>query len=58
VNEKGTEAAGVTSLRVLGASLVKPPDPPIFRADHPFLFVIQDSLTKAILFFGKLMNPS
>jgi len=60
VNEKGTEAAAVTALGVLGASIphIKPPEPPIFRADHPFLFVIQDSLTKTILFLGKLMNPS
>ncbi len=57
VNEKGTEAAAVTALRVVGASIGPRKEPPIFRADHPFLFVIQDSQTKTILFIGKLMNP-
>ena len=58
VNEKGTEAAAVTALRVVGASIGPRKEPPIFRADHPFLFVIQDSQTKTILFIGKLMNPN
>jgi len=57
VNEKGTEAAAVTALRVVGASIGPRKEPPIFRADHPFLFLIQDSQTKTILFIGKLMNP-
>jgi len=57
VNERGTEAAAVTAIRVVGASIGPRKEPPIFRADHPFLFVIQDSQTKTILFIGKLMNP-
>jgi len=57
VNERGTEAAAVTAIGVVGASIGPRKEPPIFRADHPFIFLIQDSQTKTILFIGKLMNP-
>lgn len=30
---------------------------PVFKADHPFLFVIQDTLTKSIIFLGRILNP-
>ncbi|MBN1347480.1 MAG: serpin family protein [Phycisphaerae bacterium] len=30
----------------------------VFRADHPFLFLIQHKPTKAILFMGRVMNPT
>ena len=58
VNEEGTEAAAVTAVvRVLGASMVRPEPPPIFRADHPFLFIIRDVQSNIILFIGSVMNP-
>ncbi len=57
VNERGTEAAAVTAVTMLGASLGPKQEPPEFRADHPFLFLLIDSQTGAILFIGRVMNP-
>jgi serpin B len=56
VNEEGTEAAGATGI-VIGVTSL-PPEPPLFRADHPFIFVIQDSETGNILFMGRVTNPA
>jgi len=39
-----------------GAKL-RPPAIPIFRADHPFLFIIRDRETGTILFLGRVANP-
>ena len=33
------------------------PPIPVFRADHPFLFLIQDTDTGKILFLGRVMDP-
>jgi serine protease inhibitor len=56
VDEKGTEAAAVTA--VFNAYGGMPPEPRIFRADHPFLFVLRDTKTGMILFMGRVANPS
>jgi serpin B len=32
-------------------------EPPVFRADHPFVFLIRDDRTGSILFLGRLVNP-
>ena len=43
VNEEGTEAAAATGVMVGRAMAAPRPDPiPVFRADHPFLFLIRD----------------
>ncbi|MFX0133570.1 MAG: serpin family protein [Candidatus Hodarchaeota archaeon] len=56
VNEEGTEAAAATAaLATLGAAPSEPA--PIFKADHPFLFLIRDVKTNSILFLGRIMDP-
>ena len=55
VNEEGTEAAAATA--VLAKALGLPRPAPLFRADHPFLFLIREKRTGSILFLGKVVNP-
>lgn len=59
VDEEGTEAAAATSVMMsLGAApLMEKTEPKIFKADHPFLFVIRHKKTDAIIFTGRLTNP-
>lgn len=58
VNEEGTEAAAATGA-VMSLTAFLPEEPvPIFRADHPFLFLIIDDETGNILFMGRLINPN
>ncbi|KQC04227.1 MAG: proteinase IV [Methanoculleus sp. SDB] len=55
-NEEGTEAAAATGVVVsLSAAPAEPV--PVFRADHPFLFFIQDDETGNILFMGRVAAP-
>ena len=56
VNEEGTEAAAVTVIDT--AAVSGPPTPPKFVADHPFIFIIQDDESGAILFMGRLSDPT
>jgi serpin B len=57
VDEEGTEAAAATAelMTLAGAPL----EPTVeFRADHPFLFLIQHRDTGLILFLGRLADPT
>jgi serpin B len=60
VNEEGTEAAAATAVIMMPTSAGPNNGPkiPVFRADHPFIFLIQDDSTGEILFIGRVMNPS
>jgi serpin B len=49
VDEEGTEAAAV-STGMMGTSVQ---EPTTFHADHPFLYLITESSTGAILFAGQ-----
>jgi serpin B len=58
VNEEGTEAAAATSVFLTKSRVARPPEtPPVFRADHPFLFLICDTQSGAVLFMGRVANP-
>ena len=58
VDEAGTEAAAVTAVVMGTVSLTIPRDQPIpFHADHPFLYLIRDKKTGAVLFIGRLVDP-
>jgi serpin B len=41
----------------LASAPVNPKPVPVFRADHPFIFFIQDDETGTILFMGRVVNP-
>lgn len=56
VNEEGSEAAAATAI-VMQARGLAPDRPPVFRADHPFLFFIRENQTGSILFLGRLLIP-
>jgi serpin B len=59
VNEEGTEAAAATAVVMSKRSVMRPvAPPPVFRADHPFLFFIRDTKSGSILFLGRLSQPS
>lgn len=55
VNEEGTEAAAATAVEMVtkGAPIPEP----VFRADHPFFFMIRDNATGTVLFMGRVANP-
>jgi len=56
VDEKGTEAAAATAMVVtLKAETMAPT---VFRADHPFVFMIKDNRSGSILFMGRVVNPA
>jgi len=52
VDEKGTEAAAATAVLVAPSSL-----PEYLNIDHPFIFVIRDTVHGQILFIGRVLNP-
>ena len=56
VNEEGTEAAAATGV-VMGTKTSLRPPTPIFKADHPFIFLIHQKNTGNILFMGRVNNP-
>ncbi len=51
VDEKGTEAAAVTSVDIEVTSINE------LTIDRPFIFIIRDHKTGSLLFIGKMMQP-
>ena len=58
VNERGTEAAASTAVRVGLTAVRVQPEPFTFKADRPFFFVIRDNRSGLILFAGSIFDPS
>ena len=55
VNEEGTEAAAATAVVVQRLAVIRPL---LFRANHPFVFLIRENQTGSILFIGRMVNPT
>ena len=55
VNEKGTEAAAATGVSIALSAAIQEE---VFRADHPFMFLIRDVDTGVIMFMGRVTDPS
>ena len=55
VNEKGTEAAAVTTI---GVDLTSAPGTESYVFDKPFIFMIRERTTNAFLFAGTVLNPA
>ena len=53
VDEKGTTAAAATGISVMDLAL-----PPSLVVDRPFLFFVRHNPTGAILFQGRVVDPS
>ncbi len=61
IDENGTEAAAATALPMATTSARMPSEPPppiVFRADHPFMFLIRENRSGAVLFMGRVADPS
>ena len=52
VDEEGTEAAAATAVGISKTAAMT------FRADHPFIFIIQERKTGNILFIGRVVDPT
>ena len=55
VNEEGTEAIAATTAHMNCKGIEQNYT---FRADHPFVFMIQENLTGTILFLGRIIDPT
>ncbi|MEE9319735.1 MAG: serpin family protein [Granulosicoccus sp.] len=56
VDEKGTEAAAATA--VVFAETAAPQADVTLNLDRPYVFAIHDESTNAVLFLGRVVNPS
>lgn len=55
IDEKGTEAAAVTSIGIVATSTGA--EPPKYICDRPFGLVISENTSNTILFMGRIKNP-
>jgi len=57
VQEEGTEAAAATIVEMVNLSTQGGGSPIYFNADRPFLYLIKENSTGAIVFMGKVEKP-
>jgi serpin B len=57
VDEKGTEASAATAV-VMAAASAAASAPVTLHVDRPFVFAVRDTRTGAILFLGRVVDPS
>ncbi|MGB6065785.1 MAG: serpin family protein [Desulfomonilaceae bacterium] len=57
VKEEGTEAAAATAVTATLKGMPRPKPIPVFRADHPFVFLIWHKPSRCILFMGRVVKP-
>ncbi len=57
VNEQGTEAAAATSIGVVLPTDIAPETSPVMEVNHPFMYLITEKNSGAILFLGEVNNP-
>ncbi len=57
VDEKGTEASAATAVEI-AATGAAPGQPVTLHVDRPFVFAVRDTRTGAILFLGRVVDPS
>ena len=56
VDEKGTEAAAATAVVMRATGMAA--EPVTLTVDHPFLFALRDLETGAVVFLGRIADPS
>jgi serpin B len=56
VDEAGTEAAAATA--VIMRATAMPAEPVVMTIDRPFIFLIRDIQTGAVLFVGRVLDPA
>ena len=56
VDEKGTEAAAATAVVIRATSM--PAEPVTLTIDRPFLFALRDMESGAVLFLGRITDPT
>ncbi|MBN1202546.1 MAG: serpin family protein [Anaerolineae bacterium] len=58
LDENGTEAAAATAVAMKAGAAPSPEEPVEFRVDRPFIYLITDEATGAILFVGRVLDPT
>ncbi|MGF1657440.1 MAG: serpin family protein [Verrucomicrobiales bacterium] len=56
VDEEGTEGAAATAV-VMARTSVPTEPPKLLQINRPFFFVVQDTASGAVLFFGRVLDP-